>query len=112
MNSSSKRLLAVIPAILVVVLIARGLDHLPSNVRTQIAAERTALAAAETNLRTEREQIAAQVKSDPALFDNISFGKQWPDRLDQSAAVLASASRDMEELARLEIGRASCRERV
>jgi len=98
----SMRYLTVALTVVITVLIANSLDHLPSAVRAQIDAERTALAGAQSQLRTGRGQVATETQSDPALFNNIPFGHEWPGRFDQASAVLASAGFDIDELTRLE----------
>ncbi|HUI56307.1 MAG TPA: hypothetical protein VLY04_15135 [Bryobacteraceae bacterium] len=102
MKRSHLRLSAVVLTVLIVVVFARTLDRLPSSLKTQIASERAALPAAQTQLRAARGQVAAQVQSDPELFKSIAFGQQWSDRFVQADGELQSASHDLDDLARLE----------
>ena len=102
MNRKTLRLFTVALSVVIAVLAASALDRLPSSVRAQIDSERTALHFARNQLHTERDQVSAQVQTDPALFGGIPFGGAWSGRLDQSAFGLDSAGRDMDELTRLE----------
>ena len=102
MNRTQLRLSAVVLTVLIAVVFARALDHLPSSLKTQIASERAAVAAAQTQLHAERGQVAAQVQSEPELFKSIAFGQQWSDRFVQADGELQSASHDMDDLARVE----------
>jgi hypothetical protein len=102
MNPKALRLITVGASVVVAVLAVNALDRLPSGLRTQIESERTALAAARNQIHTERDQVSAQVQSDPALFGSLAFGSSWPGRFDRAAFELDSAGRDMAELTRLE----------
>src|SRR4051794_806773 len=79
-----------------------GLDDLPRDVRAQIAAERTALSAAQKTVAGAKEEVARDRSSEPALFGALPSAALYGDRLSRSETVLGSASRDMEQLARLE----------
>jgi hypothetical protein len=102
MRRSPLRYLSVALVVVITILIANSFDRLPSAVRTGIDGERGALASAQTDLRAKRDQVAAQTKSDPALFDNIRFGREWSGRFDQANAMLSSAAFDIQQLTRLE----------
>jgi hypothetical protein len=102
MSRKTLRLFIVTLSVVIAVLAASALDRLPSSVRAQIDSERAALNSARSQLHMERDQVAAQAKSDAALFGAIPFGGAWPGRLDQAAFGLDSAGRDMDELTRLE----------
>src|ERR1035441_1799940 len=102
MSRKTLRLFIVTLNVVIAVLAASALDRLPSSVRAQIDSERAALNSARSQLHMERDQVAAQAKSDAALFGAIPFGGAWPGRLDQAAFGLDSAGRDMDELTRLE----------
>jgi hypothetical protein len=102
MSRSQLRLSAVVLTVLIVVVGANALDRLPGSLRTQIDAERTALATAQKQLAAERTTVAEQVESQPDLFHALPFGQQWPDRLTQADNELRSASHDVDELTRLE----------
>jgi hypothetical protein len=102
MSRKSLRLFTVALSVVIAVLAASALDRLPSSLRAQIDSERAALASARTQLHTERDQVAGQVQSDPALFGALPFGAAWTGRFDHAAFGLDSAGRDMDELTRLE----------
>jgi hypothetical protein len=102
MSRSQLRIAAVILIVLIVVVAASALDHLPGSLRAQIDAERAALATAQTQLGTTRSQVAGEVQSDPDLFNALPFGQQWPDHFSQAENELRSASRDVDDLVRLE----------
>jgi hypothetical protein len=102
MSRSQLRIAAVALMVLMVVVGANALDHLPGSLRTQIDAERGAFAAAQKQLAAARSQVAGQVQSDPELFNALPFGQQWPDRISQTENELRSASRDVDDLTRLE----------
>src|ERR1035438_9188572 len=102
MSRKTLRFFTVALSVVIAVLAVSALDRLPSSVRAQIDSERVALNSARTQLHTERDQVAAQVQRDPALFGALPFGGAWPGRLDRAAFGLDSAGRDMDELTRLE----------
>src|ERR1017187_8947768 len=102
MSRKTLRLFTVALSVVIAVLAASALDRLPSSVRARIDSERAALSSARNQLHTERDQVAAQVQSDPALFGAIPFAGAWSGRLDQGATGLGSAGRDMDELTLLE----------
>jgi hypothetical protein len=102
MNKSTLRVLAVVLTVVLVVLLAVALDRLPSSVRAQIVSERTALAAADTQIKSAQDEVTRQVQSDAALFEHIPAATLYPQRLQQAAMSLRSAQRDMDELAKLE----------
>src|ERR1039458_3965612 len=91
MNRKTLRLFTVALSVVIAVLAASALDRLPSSVRAQIDSERAALNSARNQLHTGRDQVGAQVQSDPALFGAIPFGGAWPGRFDQAATALDSA---------------------
>ena len=101
MNRIKLRVVVALSVVLAVVG-ANALDHLPSSVRAQIDSERSTIRSTRSQLNTERGQIAAQVQADPALFGAIPFGAAWASHFDQSASGLDSASRDMDELTQIE----------
>jgi hypothetical protein len=102
MSRNSVRFFTVALSVVIAVLAASALDRLPSSVRAQIDSERAALNSARNQFHAERDQVAAQTESDPALFGALPFGGAWPGRLDQAASGLDSAGRDMAELTLLE----------
>ncbi len=102
MTRPQLRLAAVVLSVMIVIVGAHALDHLPSNLRSQIDSERTALAASQSQLAATRGQIDSQVQAAPDLFNALPFGAQWPGRFDQASGELHSASSDVDELNRLE----------
>src|SRR5947199_3628856 len=102
MSRSTLKFLAVLLAVLIVAVLFSGLDSLPREVRAQISTERNALAAAQSTLTSERDRVTREVSSDAALFAAVASSRQWPGQFDQAQSTLQSASRDMDELTRLE----------
>jgi hypothetical protein len=102
MSRSALRLSAVILTTLIIITAAIGLDHLPSDVRAKIDAERVALASAQTQLHTAQDQVTREVQSESAFFLAVPGSQQWPARFDGDAKLLQSASSDVSELSRLE----------
>ena len=113
MTRSQLRLAAVVLAVAIVVVAANALDRLPSGLRTQIDAERTALTTAQSQLGAVRSQVAGQVQAAPEMFAALPFGRDWTDRLGQASGELRSAANDVDELTSLEKhNRRSDRQRV
>ena len=102
MNRNQLRLSAVGLTVLMVIVGAKGLDHLPGEVRTGIGTERTAMAAAQTQLTGLRSQIAGEVQTEPELFQALKFGREWPDRFNRAEIELRAAARDLDDLNKLE----------
>jgi len=97
--------LRIAAAILTTLIIAVGisaLDRLPSSVKAQIDSERAALTSAQKQLQTAQEAVTRQEQADPALFHGLAAAQAWPGKFQQAQGSLASASREMEELSRLE----------
>jgi len=102
MSRPQLRIAAVVLTVLMVVVGANALDRLPGSLRTQIDAERTALAAAKTQLSGLRIGVASQVQAEPDFFGALPFGHQWPDRFSQAENELATASHEVDQLTSLE----------
>jgi hypothetical protein len=102
MSRTQLRIAAVVLAALMVIVAANALDRLPGGLRAQIDSERAALAGAQTQLGALRSQVSGQVQTEPELFAALPFGQQWPDRFSQAEDALRTASRDAEDLTRLE----------
>jgi hypothetical protein len=94
-------LAALLVAAIVVVLFA-GLDSLPRELKAQIATERTAYNAAQKQLENSKAEIERERSQDPTLFAVIPSARSYNDRLDRGQSMLASAGRDLDDLARLE----------
>lgn len=102
MSKSSLRVLAVLLAVAIIGVLFAGLDGLPRDVRSQIAAERSAYSAAQASLKTAREEIARDASKETALFGALPSAREYPGRLGSADNTLASAGRDVEALAKLE----------
>ncbi len=79
-----------------------GLDGLPRDVRHQISAERTALADAQRQVESARQQVTHDLQSEPDLFHGIPESQAWSGELAADAAGLQTAARGMEQLTVLE----------
>src|SRR5690348_9061055 len=102
MSRSTLKFLAVLLSVLIVAVLMSGLDNLPREVRAQIKDERTALAAAQSQLRSEKDDVTRAVQAEPDLFRAVPESAQWPSQFAAADTVLQNASRDMDELTRLE----------
>ena len=101
----SRPALKVLAAILITLIIVVGInafDHLPGAVRSQIDSDRAALALAQNQLRAAQDSVARETQADAAFFGAIPASLQWPGQFQQAAGSLQSATRDMDELSRLE----------
>jgi hypothetical protein len=101
MSRSQLRIAAVVLVVAIVVVAANALDHLPSSLRNQIDAERTALAQSQSQFGALRGQVADQVQSAPDLFNALPFGHDWPDHFGQASSELRSAANDADQLTAL-----------
>ncbi len=102
MSRSTLRFLAVVLTVLIVVVLFAGLDALPRGVRAQIDGDRAALASAQTQLRSAQDEVARESQAEPDLFRAVSATGHWADHFGQAAGWLEYASRDMDELGRIE----------
>jgi len=102
MNRSALKFFAILLGVMMVVVLFAGLDGLPRTVRAQIDAERTALATAQKQLQSARDEVTREVQADPALFGSVMAARQWPIQLTQDQTTLQSAARDVDELTRLQ----------
>ncbi len=102
MSRSQLRLSAVVLAVAIVVVAANALDRLPSNLRSQIDAERTALTATHSQVGGIRTQVDDQVRAAPALFNALPFGQNYSERMLQASGELRSAANDVDRLTALE----------
>jgi len=113
MSRTQLRISAVVLAVAIVVVAANALDHLPSGLRTQIDAERTALSQTQSQFGAIRSQVADQVQSAADLFNALPFGRDWPDHFGQASSELRSAANDVDQLTALaKHNRRSDREQV
>jgi outer membrane murein-binding lipoprotein Lpp len=102
MSRSTLKFLAILLGVLIVAVLLSGLDNLPREVRAQIATERSALAAAQSQLSSQKDAVARQVQGDPVLFAAIPESADWSSRFARDENTLQSAARDMAELTALE----------
>jgi len=102
MSRSTLKFLAVLLGVLIVAVLLSGFDDLPREVRAQISNERSALAAAQSQLHSTKDEVAHDVQAEPALFGAVPESAQWPAAFTKDEGVLADASRDMDELTRLQ----------
>jgi len=102
MTRSQLRISAVVLTVAIVVVAANALDRLPSALRGQIDAERTALTATQSQLGAIRSQVADQVQSAPDLFNALPFGQTWSDHMGHAAGELRTAANDVDQLTALE----------
>src|SRR3954470_9807177 len=79
-----------------------GLDSLPRDVRRQIRAERTALTETKRQIAKAQDEVTHDLQAEPDLFRSIPASKQWPAAFTNANSDLATAARDMEQLATLE----------
>ena len=102
MSKSSLRVLAVLLTVGILVVLLAGLDGLPGAVKTQIAAERTSFAAAQSQLQKAQTDVSRTMASESALFNALPSAREYPDRLNRAFSSLASAGQSIAELERLE----------
>ncbi len=113
MSRQTLRLLAVVLTTLIIVVLVSALDHLPAGIRGQIDSERSALAAARKQVQSAKDGVTHESQADGSFLAAIAASQRWPGQLDVAAGTLQSASRDMDELSRLEQhGHYSDRERA
>lgn len=101
MSRSSLKFFAVLLSVLIVAVLFAGLDNLPREVRAQISGERSALAAAQSQLQSQQAEVSRDLGGDPALFAAVPESAQWPATLSKAQGTMGQASRDMDELNRL-----------
>jgi hypothetical protein len=102
MTRSQLRLAAAALVVAIVVIAANALDHLPSNLRTQIDGERAALTASQSQFGAIRTQVNDQVTAAPDLFNALPFGQQLPERMSVASGELRTAADDVDQLTRIE----------
>ena len=102
MSKSSLRVLAVLLTAGIIGVLFAGFDDLPRDVRSQIAAERSAYTAAQAQLKTAQDEIARDAANEAVLFSALPSAKEYPDRLSRAGNTLSAAGRDLDELAKLE----------
>jgi hypothetical protein len=102
MSRSGLKFLAVLLSVLIVGVLFAGLDDLPRGVRSQIVAERAALASAHRDLDATSAAVAGDVAGEPELFRTVPASDQWAAALAGQKTTLESAAADMTALAGIE----------
>lgn len=102
MSKSGLRFTAVVLSGLIVLVLFAGLDDLPRSVRAGIAAERQALAAGRQQFDRDRKRTERNLAAEPDLFRARSMNAAFPQRLNQAAAKLDAAGKDMTALDELD----------
>jgi hypothetical protein len=102
MEKSGLKFTAVVLAALMAGVWFAGFDDLPRDVRAQISSERSQLSAAQKQLAADKDAVSRELASESALFRSLPSAALYSDRLARSESALASAARDMEQLARIE----------
>src|SRR5262249_40516223 len=102
MSKSKLTFLAVLIGVLMIAVYFAGFDSLPRGLRSEIASERTALTAAQSQLRSAQDQVLRNLEPEAALFRGIESSQKWPEQLSKDLGDLQLASRDMEQLSEIE----------
>jgi len=102
MSRSGLKFLAVLLSTLIFFVLVSGLDNLPRSLRTQVDAERAALATAQKQVAAAKDEVSGDLRTETDLFRTIPASQQWPAAFTQAETELVSASRDMDELTKLE----------
>src|SRR5947209_339960 len=113
MNRASLKFLAALLGTILAVVPFLGLDSLPRDVRAQVASEPSALASAQSEFRAAQDEVLRDLQTESDLFRVVPASGQWPDQLAKGLGDLQFASRDMDELSKIEKqNRRGDRERV
>jgi hypothetical protein len=102
MSKSSLRILAVLLTAGIIAVLFAGLDGLPRDVKAQIASERKAFTAAQSQLQSAQADVSRNLSSESALFGALPSAREYPDRLGRAAGSLSSAGQSLAELEQLE----------
>jgi len=102
MSKQSLRFLAVLLTVGIVVVLFAGLDGLPRDIKTQIAAERKSFTAAQSQLQSAQAGVSRDLASEADLFRALPSAREYPDRLNRASASLVSAGQSLTELEQLE----------
>src|SRR6266568_3030110 len=102
MSKSSLRILAVLLAVGIIVVLFAGLDGLPGEVKAQIAAERKAYTAAQSQMQAAQADVSRTLSSESALFRALPSAREYPDRLGRASSSLTAAGQSLAELEQLE----------
>src|SRR5271166_2834230 len=102
MSKSALRILAVLLTVAIIVVLFAGLDGLPREVKAQISGERKEFAAAQTQLKADRDEVSGELAKEAVLFSALPSAHAYQDRLTRSEHWLAAASTDLDQLGKLE----------
>jgi hypothetical protein len=102
MTKSSLRVLAVLLTVGIIIVLFAGLDSLPGAVKTQIAAERKAFTAAQSQLQSAQAEVSRNLAGESDLFRALPSAREYPDRLARAASSLAAAGQSIAALDQLE----------
>lgn len=102
MSKSSLRILAVLLTLGIMVVLFAGLDGLPGEVKAQIAAERKAYAAAQSQVSGAQADVSRTLANESTLFGALPSAREYPVRLDRATRSLTEAGQSLTELEKLE----------
>ena len=102
MSKSSLRVLVVLLTVGIIIVLFAGLDSLPGAVKTQIAAERKAFTAAQSQLQSAQAEVSRNLAGESDLFRALPSAREYPDRLARAASSLAAAGQSVAALEQLE----------
>ena len=96
MSRGTLKFLAVLLSVLIVCVLAAGLDNLPRSVRARIDSERTALGAAQKQVQGAQAEVGRDLESEAALYAAVPASRAWPGALSQASGEMASAGQRMQ----------------
>jgi len=102
MSKPTLRILAALLAAAIVAVLFAGLDNLPRDIKSQIAAERSAYSNAQVQLDRARSEMDRERSQEPALFAALPSAQSYNSRLANGQSMLVAAGRDIDDLTRLE----------
>ena len=102
MSKSSLRVLAVLLSLSIVLVLFANLDGLPRDVKAQIAAERKAYNAAQSQLQSVSSDVSRTLAGESVLFAALPSAHEYPARLSRASTSISSARQSIAELDRLE----------
>ena len=102
MNRFGLKFLAALIGTGLVIVPFLNLDGLPRDLRRQIDAERSAVAAAQKQLPAVQDEVLGDLRSEPDLFRGVPGSAGWPEELSKAVGDLNFAAHDMEQLTAIE----------
>src|ERR1700757_5169785 len=90
MSKSTLRILAALLSAAIVAVLFAGLDSLPRDLRNQIAAERTAFAAAQKQLDSAKVELDRDRSQEAALFAALPSARGYSDRISRGQSMLVT----------------------